>query len=120
MDFRDEVRVGQHTYGVTARGEPAQDDQPATVAVEFTGADGDGRVVAEGNLLVTVDGLADASAFLTRTLGGLAALHGEGRGRPGSRPRPPNAGQRWAEADGERLRERWMRGDSGESASRLL
>ncbi|MBB5156129.1 hypothetical protein [Saccharopolyspora phatthalungensis] len=120
MDFRDEVRVGQHTYDITAKGEPAGDDQPATVAVEFTGADADGRVVAEGNLLIAIDGLGDANAFLARTLGGLAALHepwtaGRGRGRP----RPPNAGRPWAEADGERLRERWL-SSVGETASRLV
>ncbi|MCI2420831.1 hypothetical protein MOQ72_25610 [Saccharopolyspora sp. K220] len=120
MDFRNEVRVGQHTYGINARGEPASDDQPASVAVEFTGADADGRIVAEGNLLIAIDGLSDASAFLTRTLDGLAALHAPwtaGRGR--SRPRPPNAGRPWSEADGERLRERWL-STVGESGSRLI
>ncbi|MFI0463671.1 hypothetical protein ACH347_06285 [Saccharopolyspora sp. 5N102] len=120
MDFRNEVRVGQHIYGVTAKSEPASEDQPATVAVEFTGADADGRVVAEGNLLIAVDGLGDANAFLAQTLDGLAALHSPwatGRGR--SRPRPPNAGRPWTEADGERLRERWL-SSVGETASRLI
>ncbi|MER7080804.1 hypothetical protein SAMN02982929_05824 [Saccharopolyspora kobensis] len=119
MDFHDEIRVGQHTYGVKARGEPASQDQPASVAVEFAGADADGRVVAEGNLLIAVDGLGDAGAFLTRTLDGLAALHApwsNGRGR--SRPRPPNAGRPWTDADGELLRERWLSA-LGESAARL-
>ncbi|PKW15069.1 hypothetical protein [Saccharopolyspora spinosa] len=120
MDFSNEVRVGQHTYGVTAKGEPGIADQPATVAMEFTGADADGRVVAEGNLLIAVDGLGDVNAFLAQTLGGLAALHAPwtpGRGR--SRPRPPNAGRPWTETDGERLRERWL-GSVGETANRLI
>lgn len=120
MDISNEVRVGQHTYGVTAKREPASEDQLATVAVEFTGADADGRVVAEGNLLIAVDGLGDANAFLAQTLDGLVALHAPwtaGRGR--SRPRPPNAGRPWTELDGERLRERWL-GSVGETASRLI
>ncbi|MGW1678902.1 hypothetical protein [Saccharopolyspora sp. NPDC002376] len=117
MDFHDEIRVGQHTYGINAKGESAGEDQPASVAVEFTGADADGRVVAEGNLLIAIDGLGDASAFLTRTLDALAALHAP-PGRSRSRPRPPNAGRPWTDADGELLRERWLSA-LGESAARL-
>ncbi|WP_190817607.1 hypothetical protein [Saccharopolyspora pogona] len=120
MDFSNEVRVGQHTYGVTAKGEPVSSGQPATVAVEFTGADADGRVVAEGNLLIAVDGLGDAKAFLAQTLDRLAALHVPWTAAHGrSRPRPPNAGRPWTEPDGERLRERWL-GSVGETASRLI
>jgi hypothetical protein len=107
MDFRNELQVGDHTYGVSAKGEPAQDGQPPSVAVEFSGADADGRIVAEGNLLVAVDGISDLGLFLNRTLDGLAALHGQKqRGR--ARPRPPNAGQPWTEELNEELKQRWL------------
>jgi hypothetical protein len=111
MDYRDEAQVGEYTYGVSAKTEPAGDGELASVAVEFTGADMDGRIVAEGNLLIALEGLADAGSFLLRTLDGLAALHGQRaprRSAARSRSRPPNAGQPWTEEHGERLRERWM------------
>lgn len=107
MDFRDELQIGDHTYGVCAKREPAQDGQPTTVAVEFTGADTDARIVAEGNLLVAVDGILDLGQFLARTLDGLAALHGQ-KARIRARPRPPNAGQPWTEALSEALSRRWL------------
>ncbi|MBA8825522.1 hypothetical protein FHX42_002873 [Saccharopolyspora lacisalsi] len=110
MDFRDELRVGEHTYSVRA-GTSDCADQPASVAVEFTGADADGRIVAEGNLLMAVEGFADAVAFLTRTLDGAAALHGvrpTGLNTARARSRPANAGQPWTEELDERLRQRWM------------
>ena len=112
MDFQDETRVGQHTYGVHAKSELAAQDQPATVAIEFTGADPDGRVVAEGNVLINVAAMGDSTAFLAQTLDGLAALHGQrSRGRSGGRSRstgPPRAGQPWSQAECEQLRQRWM------------
>lgn len=131
MDFRDEVRVGAHTYGVSAIREPATDDergstdQPAgadgqtgadgqrRVTVEFTGARlDDGRVIAEGNLLVAEDALVDSTLFLTRTLDGIAALHGRtGPGRrSGAAQRPANAGQPWTSELDEVVRTRWMSG----------
>lgn len=123
MDFRDEVRIGEHTYGVSARGEPASDDRPATVAVEFTGADTDGRIVAEGNLLIAVEGLADATRFLTRTLDGLAAFNGKrpaGRSAVSTRARPPNAGRPWTEELNEQVRQRWMQSAATVPATGLL
>ncbi|QUH01132.1 hypothetical protein HUO13_10195 [Saccharopolyspora erythraea] len=117
MDFRDEVRVGKHTYGVNAMSQSADDDQPASVAVEFTGADQDGTVVAEGNLLVAVGGLADTAAFLGRTLEGLATLHGKPKRAPrGRSARAPNAGQPWTEQENQRLRTTWMHNGSGASS----
>lgn len=119
MDFHDETRVGQHTYGVHARSEPAGQDQPATVAVEFTGADSDGRVVAEGNVLINLAAMGDSTAFLGQTLEGLAALQGQrSRTRSGGRSRstaPARAGQPWSQADCDELRQRWTR--SAETAS---
>jgi hypothetical protein len=123
MDYRDETRVGDHTYGVNAKTEPAQDGQPATVALEFTGADPDGRIVAEGNLLIDLAGLPEASSFLWRTLEGLAALNGQRPGRrpaARTRPRPPNAGQPWTEENCERLRQRWMGSPETTAAHELL
>jgi hypothetical protein len=112
MDYRDETQVGGYRYGVTAKTQPPEDDQPATVAVEFTGADQDGRVVAEGNLLIGLDGLAEASSLLGRTLDGLAALHGRRvprrSGTRGTRSRPMNAGQPWTEEHSAEIRTRWM------------
>lgn len=123
MDFRDETRVGQHTYGISAKTVPPEDDQPATVAVEFTGADADGRIVAEGNLLVALEALGDSGGFLLRTLHGLAALHGQripGRTTNRSRSRAPNAGQPWLEEQSEQLRDRWMASAATVSGSELL
>jgi hypothetical protein len=125
MDYRDETRVGDHTYGVNAKTEPAQDGQPAAVAVEFTGADSDGRIVAEGNLLIDIAGLPAASSFLWQTLEGLAALNGQRPSRrpPAARtrpPRPPNAGQPWTEEHNERLRQRWMGSPVTMAAHELL
>lgn len=111
MDYRDETHVGEYSYGVNAKTMPAQDGQPATVAVEFTGADPDGRIVAEGNLLIGIAGLPETSSFLSQTLEGLAALHGRRSARrpaARTRSRPPNAGMPWTDEDGERLRQRWM------------
>lgn len=113
MDFRDEVQVGTHTYGVTAARETATDGERPRVAVEFTGARlDDGRVVAEGNLVVAVDALVDSSLFVTRTLDGIAALHGQvGAGRrERSGPRPANAGKPWTSELDEVVRTRWMSG----------
>lgn len=121
MDFRDELQVGACTYGVRASSTPACDDQPASVAVEFTGADADGRVVAEGDLLLAVESIVDAGRFLTRTLDGVAALHGQ---RPTSRgvarPRPVNAGKPWTEELSERLRQRWVDAATVASGGELL
>src|SRR5437763_13547104 len=99
MDYRNEMSVGDHVYTINAKGEPAQDGHPPTVTLEFTGGDENGRVIAEGNVLVAVEGLDTATRFLTQTLGGLAALHGQGaRGRARSaRPLPPNAGKPWTD-----------------------
>ncbi len=112
MDFRDELRVGEHTYSVRA-GTSDCADRPASVAVEFTGADSDGRILAEGNLLLALEGFVDAVAFLTRALDGVAALHGvrptdRNRNAARARSRPANAGQPWTEELDERLRRRWM------------
>jgi hypothetical protein len=122
MDYRDEAQVGDHTYGVSAKSEPAQDGQPATVAVEFTGADPNGRIVAEGNLLIAIEGLPDAGTFLLQTLDGLAALHGQRTPRrsPRARSRPPNAGQPWTEEHTERLRQRWMQSAATTPGNELL
>lgn len=123
MDYRDETHVGEYAYGVNAKTVPPQDGQPATVAVEFTGADPDGRIVAEGNLLIGVTGLPETSSFLSQTLEGLAALHGRRSARrttARSRSRPPNAGQPWTEEDGERLRQRWMESPAATAAHELI
>ncbi|WP_344677966.1 hypothetical protein [Saccharopolyspora taberi] len=118
MDFRDELQVGQHTFGITAKGQPAIDGQRASVAVEFTGASTDGEIIAEGNLLIALDALADTGTFLNRTLDGLGALNG--RPRRSRSARAPNAGQPWTDDDGRLLRERWMRSRDGSSASELI
>lgn len=123
MDFHDETQVGQHTYGVNAKSEPAQEGESASVAVEFTGADADGRIVAEGNVLLSLEAMVDSTAFLAQTLDGLAALHGlRTRSRTAARARaqPPNAGQPWSEASGEQLRERWLRCSETSSGNELV
>lgn len=123
MDFHDETRVGQHTYGVHAKSEPAGQDQPATVAIEFTGADPDGRVVAEGNVLINVAAMGDSTAFLAQTLDGLAALQGQrSRGRAGrSRSTGPSrAGQPWSQAECDQLRQRWTRSDETAAGPELV
>lgn len=112
MDFRDEQHMGQHVYGVNAKTEQAAEDENASVALEFTGADADGRVIAEGNLLISVDAMADSTAFLGQTLDGIGALCGvrpRSRAGPRVRGRAPNSGQRWDTASVEELRQRWMR-----------
>ncbi|EQD85656.1 hypothetical protein ACFQ0O_06195 [Saccharopolyspora spinosporotrichia] len=112
--------MGKHIYGINAMSS-ADDDQPASVAVEFTGADQDGTIVAEGNLLVAVGGLADTAAFLGRTLEGLATLHGKPKRAPrGRSARAPNAGQPWTEQDNERLRTTWMHNGSGATSGSEL
>lgn len=122
MDFRDELRLGEHTYSVRASSTSDDADQPASVAVEFTGADADGRIVAEGNLLLAVEGFAEAAGFLTRTLDGVAALHGvrsTNRSSARARSRPANAGQPWTEELDGRLRQCWMSA-TGTSGGELL
>lgn len=111
MDIRDEQHVGKHVYGINAKTQAAEERMPASVAVEFTGADADGQVIAEGNLLISLDALVDTTAFVEQTLDGIAALHGQRtRNRSGSRSRgrAPNAGQRWDQASAEQLWQRWM------------
>ena len=111
MDIRDEQHVGKHVYGVNATTRVVGEQEPVSVAVEFTGADADGQVVAEGNLLISLDALPDTTAFVEQTLDGVGALHGQrARNRPGprSRGRAPNAGQRWDQASAEQLWQRWM------------
>ena len=110
MDLRDEVRTGHHTFGITAHRQPEGHDVPASVVVEFTGADQDARVVVEGSVLVAVEALGDTAQFLARTLDGLATLHGA-RPRAHRRlvgPAAPNAGQPWTEDLNEQLREHWL------------
>ena len=122
MDFRDEMQVGQHAFGITAKSQPPVDGQPASVALEFTGASTDGEIIAEGNVLIAIDGLADTGTFLNRTLDGLGALYGKQR-RAGPRARSaraPNAGQPWGEDDSQRLRERWMQEPDATSGSELI
>ena len=123
MDFRDEVQVGAHTYGVSAKTVPGDGEQPASVAVEFTGADQNGRILAEGNLLIAVDGITDSGRFLAQTLDGLAALHGQrapSRGSVRARSRAPNAGQPWTEQLGDELREQWMHSEATRPGRELL
>lgn len=108
MDFHDEATIGRHTFGVTAKSTSTDDDQPAGIALEFAGGDGDGTVVAEGNLLISVDSLPDAAEFLSRTLAGLAALHGKQAPSRRSRARPPRAGQPWTAAENELLKQVWL------------
>ncbi len=122
MDFRDEVQVGAHTYGVNAKSDPGDGEQPPAVAIEFTGADQDGRILAEGNLLIAIEGITDAGRFLAQTLDGLAALHGKrapSRAGVRARSRAPNAGAPWTDQLSAELREQWMHGDAG-TGSELL
>lgn len=122
MDFRDQTQVGQHIYGVNAKTEPADDDQPATVALEFTGADHDGRIVAEGNLLIALECLGDSGAFLLRILEGLAAFHGQGKRatRSRQRPLPANAGRPWGSEHNDQLRQRWLRSTAVAGGKELI
>lgn len=123
MDIRDEQHVGTHVYGINAKTAHADEEAPTSVAVEFTGADADGRVIAEGNLLISVDALLDSTSLLVQTLDGIAALHGQrprNRAGPRSRGRAPNAGQRWDQASAEQLWQRWMGSSPPTTAYELI
>lgn len=118
MDFHDEQRVGAHTYGITAGTVAVENGCAPAVRVRFTGSDAHGVVVSEGDLTITVDELADAGAFLGRTLAGLAAFHGR---RPRKAPGAAvHAGRPWSSEHGERLRARWLDGAAGTPASAVL
>lgn len=122
MDIRDEQHVGKHLYAINARTAHSDEETPTSVAVEFTGADPDGRVVAEGNLLISVAALTDSTSFLAQTLDGIAALHGcrpRSRAGPRSRGRAANAGQRWDQASADQLWQRWMGSSPPTTASEL-
>lgn len=119
MDLRDEIQVGMHTYGVTAKSTPGDETQPESLAVEFTGADQDGRVVAEGNLLIALDGITDAGRFLTRMLEGIAALSGQRAQSRGRASPAPNAGRPWTDELSDQLRSRWL-GSAGTDPPEVL
>ena len=122
MDFRDEKHVGQHVYGINAKTDQNAEYEAPAVALEFTGAADDGRVVAEGNLLISVDALGDSTAFLGQALEGIGVFCGarpRSRAGPGGRGRAPNSGQRWDSASLGELRRRWM-GSSPPTTSAVL
>lgn len=109
MDFRDELHLGPHIYSIAAKSVPSEDGQPSSVALEFTGADHDGRIIAEGNVLVALEEIASAGGFLARALDGLATLHGSRVPNNQARaPRPPQAGKPWTDQLSDQLRERWL------------
>ncbi len=121
MDFKDEIKVGRYTYGVSATSDTGAEEERSRVALEFTGARADdGQVVAEGNLLVGEDALADSGLFLARVLDVMAAFHGHSSRGSRAGQRPPNAGQPWTTELDATVRTRWLQASSDATGSALL
>lgn len=121
MDLRDEARAGNHSFSVTAQRQPEQDDRPASLVVEFTGADDDGQVMVEGAVHVAVDALDDTAQVLGRTLDGLSGLHGMRRKvRRAAAATAPNAGKPWTDELNGQLREHWLARGPGVPATELI
>ncbi|MFD1147423.1 hypothetical protein [Saccharothrix hoggarensis] len=109
--YENSVRIGTTTYQVVATADPE-------LALNLTGVDTSGALVAEGALRLPADAGARIGKLLAQVLEALGKLSG-----PPSTPardRPANANQPWTEDLDDALRADWLAAPHGTPTAELI